>query len=441
MSNEGRHVVRDAVALDYMQELKRLRRHELSNSDFVKGYGTLARRAADETLMGLRTIAPELLGAISDDRTLMHAWDRMSDAGSDAPDPSGYRYRDFTPGEVGNLCRKIGEEIRAGDYRPGYEHVRKISKGPGRKPRELAIQGIFDRAVARAVVEVLQPLLDPLFDPLSFGFRPKQGSRSALATLSGICRARKSRVWVSVDIRDAFPSVPMSRLLDVFGAYLPDDELRTFVGHVSVREEHRGLRQGNPLSPLLLNLYLHHSLDRKWRQLHPGIPLLRFADDILLLCDTALEAKRAYASLVKLLTPAGFQLKEKEPEAIRNIAEGRRVDWLGFDVGAEGSGLSFRILDSAWDRLKQALAEANQKPLSPIAAQRSALGWLGDKSPCYPHVDRDQTLAKFLRLAETQGFDEMPAPELLDEAWLGNHSEWMKTVNNVDVSLAGALKP
>ena len=43
-------------------------------------------------------------------------------------------------------------------------------------------------------------------------------------------------------------------------------------------------READPLSPLLLNLYLHHLLDVRWRTLHPDSPLLRYADDLLLLC-------------------------------------------------------------------------------------------------------------------------------------------------------------
>jgi acyl carrier protein phosphodiesterase len=79
-----------------------------------------------------------------------------------------------------------------------------------------------------------------------------------------------------------------------------------FIGTVLRNASTPGLRQGGSLSPLLLDTYLDHFLDRRWRKRHPKIPLPRVADDLLVLSRTAKEAKKAHATLEALLRPAGM---------------------------------------------------------------------------------------------------------------------------------------
>src|SRR5205823_1907836 len=115
----------------------------------------------------------------------------------------------------------------------------------------------YDRIVQRACVEILQPILDPLFDARSFGYRPRRSPQHALALAEQLARSESRWMWVAVDIKDAFGSVPLQRLLDITKKYLPDDKLIAFLKTVVGGAKLPGLRQDGPLSPLLLNLYLH----------------------------------------------------------------------------------------------------------------------------------------------------------------------------------------
>ena len=65
---------------------------------------------------------------------------------------------------------------------------------------------------------------------------------------TSVCRKRAT-FWVD-------------RLLAVLRKYFDDDERMAFLKTVIQPDKTPGLRQGSPLSPLLLNLYLHHTLDR-----------------------------------------------------------------------------------------------------------------------------------------------------------------------------------
>ena len=90
-------------------------------------------------------------------------------------------------------------------------------------------------------------------------------------------------------------------------------------------------RKGSPLSPLLLNVYLVHFLDTRWRKLHPDLPLLRYADDSLILCRTEEEAQSARLDLEQLLTPAAMLLKHCD-DPVRNLALGKHAEWLGYQI-------------------------------------------------------------------------------------------------------------
>jgi hypothetical protein len=284
------------------------------------------------------------------------------------------------------------------------------------------------------VVEILQPLLNPLLDPRSFGYRPKKGPLRALATAELLYKSGKRGVWVSADIKNAFPCVPVARLLGVLRHYLPDESLLDFLETVTEPDTRPGLRQGSPLSPLLLNTYLHHVLDRKWRVLNPKIPLLRFADDILLLCKTEKQAHDAYTSLAKLIREAGFQLKESAGDAIKCVAKGESVKWMGYGIRGTEDGLSFKVTVDAWDSLREAFAAAHGKPNSPIAAMRSLAGWVADKGPCYKHTPSDWAYDRIATMAAELGFEEVPSRDELKGLWQRGYARWCKIQKSVAAS-------
>src|SRR5262245_31024260 len=91
----------------------------------------------------------------------------------------------------------------------------------------------------------------------------------------------------------------------------------------SRRKAAEGSGRGNPLSPLLLNVYLDHVLDRRWRKLQDATPMIRVADDLLVICPDRERAEQAYDRLRTLLTPAAMPLKGNAEEAIRSAAVNR----------------------------------------------------------------------------------------------------------------------
>src|SRR5262249_2022867 len=350
MSDHDRALTRHTGKADVLNP-KWVSRHRGDRYDFLARHRRQAKKVLKKGRAALKAIAPFLFNRVSDERALRVAWDHLEEHGGRAPGRNGLRFEDHDEHARWLVCRALRDVIRSGEYEPNEDRVVWVSKGPGRGERPICVQDIDDRVIQRAVVEIIQPLLDSRFDPHSMGYRPKKGRLDALALAERFLIDEKRVVWVTEDIRDAFSNVPLTRLLQIVKKYLPADDLVAFIGTVLSNASTPGLRQGGSLSPLLLNCYLDHFLDRPWRKRHRRIPLLRVADDLLAPCRTEKEAKKAHATLAALLPPAGMPLKFGFKNAARRLTEDEPAEWLGFRIVRGKKGLVFGIMERAWERL------------------------------------------------------------------------------------------
>ena len=91
-----------------------------------------------------------------------------------------------------------------------------------------------------------------------------------------------------------------------------------------------GVIQGSPLSPLLANIYLH-SFDKAMAR--AGVRLVRYADDLLLLCRSERRAQHALAQAQKHLAKLKLTLNPKKTH-IANLNTG--VEFLGHVFDKDG---------------------------------------------------------------------------------------------------------
>ena len=82
------------------------------------------------------------------------------------------------------------------------------------------------------------------------------------------------------------------------------------------------------ISPCLCNVYLHR-LDRQWTERGTGV-LVRFADDLLVLCHNRREAEDALEALRLILAEMGLQLKPAKTRIVHLKEGGEGLDFLGF---------------------------------------------------------------------------------------------------------------
>ena len=132
-------------------------------------------------------------------------------------------------------------------------------------------------------MQTIQPYLDASFRRTCFGGRPGHDRFHALAWAEMLATTGNRWVWIVQDVKNAFPSVPRGRLEDVLHRRLPNENLVSLILKLADNGRSRGIPQGAPASPLLLNLYLDYVLDRPWERQHPDLPLLRWIDDLLIL--------------------------------------------------------------------------------------------------------------------------------------------------------------
>jgi hypothetical protein len=92
------------------------------------------------------------------------------------------------------------------------------------------------------------------------------------------------------------------------------------------------------ISPLLANIYLH-VLDERWSRDHAHLgTLVRYADDFVVLCDTAASCEEAERVVRGILTELGLEL---HPEKTRRVelSEGKQgFDFLGCHLRKRMSG-------------------------------------------------------------------------------------------------------
>jgi retron-type reverse transcriptase len=108
-------------------------------------------------------------------------------------------------------------------YEPLPARYVSVSK-PNGKMRELAIPTVRDRVVQRAVLDLIEPLFEPQFLDCSYAFRPGRSVEMAIEKMI-VARAHGLLWTVDADIKDFFPSINHSLLLDELSCTLDDSDI------------------------------------------------------------------------------------------------------------------------------------------------------------------------------------------------------------------------
>jgi group II intron reverse transcriptase/maturase len=237
---------------------------------------------------------------------------------------------------VDRLLEELTGELKAGRYRPLPARRVLIPKPGSSELRRLSIPAVRDRIVQAAVKIVLEPIFEADMLGCSFGFRPRRSAHDALQVL--IEESARGRRWVvETDIADCFSAIPHQELMQAVEDRVCDQAvlklLRVMLraGVMSqglVRREITGTPQGGVVSALLCNVYLHR-LDRRWSTRQHGV-LVRYADDVAVMCKSCEQAEAALQQLRRLLAELGLQPKEAKTRIVHLQVGGEGVDFLGF---------------------------------------------------------------------------------------------------------------
>ena len=400
--------------------------HEGDRASFLRRHERNAKDAALDPGK-LREFGPLLGKRVVDTKTLRLAWDYLVQRGGTAPGPDGFRLADFGRLRSWEVIRSLSDVLKSGSYQTAAPGKVEIPKQHGGGSRTLALLNIEDRVIHRAILQILQPVLDPSFEDTSFGFRPRLSREHALAKALRLTREGWSH-WIVDDVRDAFDMVPRTRLLDIVRKRLPNagDVWDLVEGAMHSAASKRGIPQGSPLSPLMLNLYLDHHLDKVWARQNPDTPLLRTADDLLVPCRSQAEAEDADGLLRRLLTPAGMPLKGQQETAINSLTPDSPANWLGYSIHLQQQQPVVRIGEDSWQRLEGALAELHAEAFSPQRAPQVIQGWVSQQGACFQHEDRARVTERIHTIAHQQSFEEIQSHADIRKDWQRAHARWCR---------------
>jgi RNA-directed DNA polymerase len=241
-------------------------------------------------------------------------------------------------GEYGvtRLLDELAAELKEGRYRPGPARRVYIPKpGVRDEQRPLSIPSVRDRIVQAAVKIVVEPVFEADFLPASFGFRPGRSQQDALQVLIDEC-ARGRRWVVETDIASCFSAIPHDKLMQAVEERVCDQPVLKLLRAMlragvmedgQVRRPDTGTAQGGVISPVMCNVYLHR-LDRAWDD-GDGV-LVRFADDLVVMCWSRSQAEAALARLTDLLADLGLEPKAAKTRIVHLEEGGEGFDFLGF---------------------------------------------------------------------------------------------------------------
>ncbi|TVY10491.1 group II intron reverse transcriptase/maturase [Paenibacillus cremeus] len=229
--------------------------------------------------------------------------------------------------------KEIQRLLQQDRYKPDPVRRHFIEKENGTL-RPLGIPTIRDRVCQQAVRQVIEPIFEQDFYYYSFGFRPGYSAHQAIQTIRRAKRGGYNYV-VDLDIMSFFDEIPHEMLMEKVQERITDGKVRTLIrGWLTAgvmedgqfHETEVGSPQGGVISPLLANLYLNHF---DWGMKEKGFAVVRYADDVVILCKSKEQAEEAYL-VAKTILEDELQLR-MHPEKTKVVHFDDGFRFLGFD--------------------------------------------------------------------------------------------------------------
>jgi RNA-directed DNA polymerase len=246
----------------------------------------------------------------------------------------GIKYGEYQKNAKENIQRLHGS-ISSGRYRAQPLKRIYIPKEDG-KQRPLSIPCLEDKIVQKATTTLLNAIYEADFRKCSYGFRPGRSQHDALNEV--FRRIRRGPVeWIlECDIQGYFDAIVRNKLMEMIEGRVKDGSILRLIrkwinvgaideGQLLISET--GTGQGQVISPLLANIYLHYVLDEWFEnevkpRLRGEAHEVRFADDFILFFQYKEDAERVMGVLGKRFAKYGLTL---HPEKTRLIEFGSKA--------------------------------------------------------------------------------------------------------------------
>jgi RNA-directed DNA polymerase len=319
-----------------------------------------------------------LYDRLLDRRALARAFGRVRRA-KGAPGVDGQTIADFQSGLEGELTRLVSE-LRTRTYQP--QPVRRVSiPKPDGGERHLGIPSVRDRVVQQALLDILQPVFDPEFHPSSYGYRPGRSCQQAVAKATMFIRRYDLKHVVDMDLSKCFDRLDHDLIVSSLRRRVTDGSILALVklflvsgvmidGNWSATE--LGSPQGGVFSPLIANVYLD-AFDQEMKR--RGHRIVRYADDILILCRSEAGARNALRVATDILE--GDLKLTVNRDKTRQTHASRGVKFLGVIIGMRYTRIAPKKVAGFKAKVKQITRRNSPVNLTKVIADLNPVicGW------------------------------------------------------------------
>lgn len=274
-----------------------------------------------------------LIDKVYQRKNLEMAWEKVkANRGSGGVDGQSL---DGFAAQLDQQLDRLQSELQEDVYRP--QPVRQVPIPKVGKPgefRTLGIPTIYDRVCQQALLNRLEPIFEPVLDEANFGYRRGRSTKDAMRKVWR--EIQSGREWIlDADLKDFFGSVDHGKLLTLVAQRIADGRVLRLIeamlkagsyGRGRLFPTERGTPQGGVVSPLLSNILLT-PFDQEMRR--KGYQLTRYADDWVVTCESAAEARAAVAAALRILNELGVQL---HPQKTRIVHVRRGFEFLGYKI-------------------------------------------------------------------------------------------------------------
>ena len=328
-----------------------------------------------------------LIDKVAREETLATAWAKVkSNAGACGVD--GITVERFAKDSPSRLLA-VREHLKRGSYQPTPLKRVWIPKLGSPEKRPLGIPTVRDRVVQCALRMVIEPIFEREFAPHSYGFRPGRSCHDALRRVDELLKSG-CRYVVDIDIKGYFDAIPHERLLARVSKKIADGRVLELIERFLTAgvtegmkrwEAEKGAPQGAVISPLLANIYLN-PLD--WLMQRAGMEMVRYADDLVVLCRDPQSAQRAMEMIQQWMGEEGLELNHQKSQITELTTKGRYFDFLGYRFWCGTSGRIRRFVRpksrmKLRERIKPLTRRSNRWGIDAIIAAINPIlrGWYG----------------------------------------------------------------